>query len=200
MKKLLLTSAVIALTSMAAYSQGVVAFVNNTATRISFGNNVAPGDTPGAFLPTGSRFLIGLYYAPEGPDPTDAGMLNVMGAGTPVAPLAGRYNGGNRTTPGTTAPGGNAWFQVRAWESAFGTDYETAFTSGPRDVNGTTRLSLTGKSSRFLIATGSGSAPGQITAAGGVGPFSAEIVPEPSTIALGILGGLGTLVLFRRRK
>lgn len=200
MKKLLLTAAVVGLTSMAAYSQGFVAFVNNTSTRIAFGNNAAPGDTPGAFLPTGTRFLVGLYYAPDGPDPTDAGMLNVMGPSVGIAPLAGRYNGGTRSTPSTTAPGGDAWFQVRTWESAFGTDYETAFASGPRDVGGNTRLAVTGKSLRFNIATGSSSAPAQITAAGGVGPFSAEIVPEPSTIALGILGGLGTLFLLRRRK
>jgi hypothetical protein len=203
MKKLLLTTALVALTGLSAYSQGVVAFINNTATRLSFSTNpgaIPQGDTAGAFLPTGTRFLIALYYAPDGPDPGEAGMLNVMGASVNPSPLAGRISGGNRTTPTTTAPGANAWFQVRTWESAFGSDYETAVLAAPRDMNGQVRRSVAGKSNRFNIQVGSSAIPGVITGANGLQPFASQIVPEPSTIALAVLGGLGTLVLLRRRK
>jgi hypothetical protein len=202
MKKLLLTTAAMALVSFSAYSQGYVQFVNTTANRMSFGTDqsrLAAGDVAGAFLPTGTRFSVGLYYGVDGPDPGDAGMLGgVMGPSIPVSPLAGRYSGGIRSTPSTTAPGASAWFQVRAWETVFGTSYETAVASGPRDVNGQVRNVTAGKSNRALIVTGSSSTPNPL--AGGIGAFGSEIVPEPSTIALGILGGLGTLLLFRRRK
>jgi hypothetical protein len=207
MKKLLLTTAAVALTAASAFSQGTVVFANSSTTPVVFGTTATSfgqGDVSGAPLPSGTRFMVELYYAPDGGDPGDLGMQRgQMGATVGIAalpPNGGQYRGGTRTTPSSTAPGARAWFQVRAWETAFGTSYESAAQAGLRDVGGTTRGSYLGTSSRFNIATGAVT-PTPLTTAGGVGQFEVNaIVPEPSTIALGILGGLGTLFLLRRRK
>lgn len=196
MKKLLLTTAAIGLLGVSAFGQGLVAFANSTATPISFGTEVKAGDTAGAFLPSGTRFSVELLYNPgtdPAQDPGDAGMLGrMMGNPVPIANIpsnAGRYNGGTRMTPTSTAPGARAWFQVVAWETAFGTSYDEA-AANPNAYRG--------RSNRFNIATGAVT-PTPISAPGGVMAFAVN-VPEPSTVALGILGGLGTMLLLRRRK
>jgi len=43
-----------------------------------------------------------------------------------IAPLPGDYLVGVVTIPGITPPGGMAWFQVKAWETACGTTFEQA--------------------------------------------------------------------------
>lgn len=201
MKKLILTAAAAALVGISAYGQGTVIFQNSSTTLVTFGTTATGGDQAGAPVPTGTRFMYELYYnsgTDPAVDPGDAGMRGgMMGpavAGSALA--AGRYSGGTRTTPTTTPPGGRAWFQVVAWETAFGTSYDQAVDNP--GVGG--RKTYAGKSNRFNLATGAPPGPATpISSPGGVMGFEVNIVPEPSTVALGILGGLGTLLLLRRR-
>ena len=106
-----------------------------------------------------------------------------------------RFNGGTRTLAGI-AEGSQAAIQIRAWNGAFST-YEAAYAASL--IDGVTQV---GKSSIFNVVTG---APNGVppTSAAALTPMTrflvAPSVPEPSSIALGLLG-LGAVALFRRRK
>ena len=101
-------------------------------------------------------------------------------------------------------PVGIAWFQVKAWEVAFGTSYEEALANPDRSMG---RGPLAGTSNIVKVQTGNGStiAPGSLVASpvpgfGGLkGFFLICPIPEPSTVGLGLLG-LAALALVRRRK
>jgi len=97
--------------------------------------------------------------------------------------------------PGVPA-GQTARLQVRVWDNMGGTITSWDAALAARVATGTSAI--------FTSRTLGGTAPdGSIfippTALFGMESFNL-VVPEPSTIALGILGGLGTLVLIRRRK
>jgi len=207
MKKIFAIMAVASvLASFNSYGQGVVAFVNSSGTRVRFSDSAAAayGTTNGAPLPGGGAFLAGLYYAAgedPGMDPGDLGMLNTMSpnTGAPFSSLSpGTFNGGNRTTPATTAPGARAWFQVRVWEAAFGSTYEQAFNAPAMSATGgQVRKAIVGIGNRFNMVTGVGT--GGSIVSGGFQPFAANVVPEPSIIALAVVGMAGLLVIRRRR-
>jgi len=178
MKKLILASAML-LTAIGVYAQGTVTFVNNAATVVTLG---------GAPVQAGTTFSINLYYAVDSATaPADSAFAAI---GNPVNFLTpGRFNGGIRTTPATTQPGQAAWFQARAWETSFGNSYETAVAAGAIRV---------GQSEKFKLTVGSPTGtPTPLTSAGGF--TGLVIVPEPSVIALSVLGLAGLLVLRRRR-
>lgn len=178
MKKLILASATL-LTAIGVYAQGTVLFQNNASTVVTLS---------GAPVPAGTTFSINLYYAPDSATaPADSAFAAI---GNPVNFLTpGRFNGGVRTTPNTTQPGQAAWFHVRAWETSFGNSYEAAVLAGAVRV---------GVSDKFKLTVGSPTGtPTPLTSAGGF--TGLVIVPEPSVIALSILGLTGLLVLRRRR-
>ena len=83
---------------------------------------------------------------------------------------------------------GNAFVQVRAWATAAGANYEAALASG----------SGFGSSTTFTVKPTV--APDVPPALVGLTSFfiSGPVVPEPSILALGALGGL--VLLLRRRK
>jgi MYXO-CTERM domain-containing protein len=187
MKKLLITAAAL-IACVSAYAQGTVLFQNSAATLVTTNG--------GGSLPAGTAFLVALYYAPNGADPGNAGMNRISDLPHSGLVSPGRFLSGVETTPATTPPGGMAWFQVRAWESAYGGDFEAAVAAPAQ--NG--RLAFVGTSNRFLIATGSPPGPpSPIVTTGGFQGFGVSPVPEPSAIALGLLG-LGSLLMLRRRK
>jgi len=192
MKKLLITAAAV-LATLSSFAQGTVNFSNatgNTTQRVRM-------DDPntGALAPAGTTYSFGLYYAADGT--SDESMFVMLGASTGVAGAAGTqtglYNGGTRTAPTATA-GGFGMFQVRGWETAYGASYELARASNQGRL---------GKSNIVRVDTGDpttvpAGTPASLTAAG-ISGFALTPVPEPSAIALGILGA-GTLLLLRRRK
>jgi hypothetical protein len=188
MKKLLITAAAVLIT-LNMYSQGTVAFSNIGATDAQ---KVHMGSMSGPLAPAGSQYNLGLFYAADGT--TDESMFVQLGAAAPVFGASGTqtglFSGGTRTAP-TATPGGFGAFQVRAWETALGNSYDTSRAAG----------GATGKSAIFRVDTSDptitpAQTPASILQAGFQG-FA--VVPEPSAIALGILGA-GTLLLLRRRK
>jgi len=185
----------------ALFAQGIVQF-NNTATTLLSTNSTAtppPGQAANAVGITQTGYLIGLYIAPQGT--TDPNAFTLMGpttasTGSPLAP--GRFNG---NPPGgsfviSNNTGQTIAFQVRAWTTSAGSTYELARLSS--DARRYLGVSAIGEATP---ATGLLPAPALFgTSAGQVGGFVlVPVVPEPSSIALGLLG-LGAIALFRRRR
>lgn len=194
MKKvaLILMSGVAAVSVLA---QGTVNFGN-------IGNYISNIDTK-ARVPAGTVFTAGLYYLPDGPEPATDAFHDALLPNTATFSVAGGFAAGTRSTPSTTPSGGYAWFQVRAWETAFGQTYEQAMAAGPRDVGGVLRQAYIGTSLITRIKTGdpvNAGSPALLNS--GTPPFRGfyvAIVPEPTVIGLGLLG-IGSLLLLRRRK
>ena len=113
--------AVVVLAAKNLHAQGEVAFINIGA----------PITHLVTMMPvSGTAFQASLYYLPDtGAMPTtadfDAAGIILLPDTTSFLPT-GVFAAGTRITPNTTTPGGIAWFQVRAWEVAFGTSYEQA--------------------------------------------------------------------------
>lgn len=201
MKKLKYLAIVAAtLVSLNGYSQGTVSFVNNTASAVLNGRTGAAVDA--------NLVVVGLYYntnpnANPGPTPSDPGgvpdsfLLAPSTAGS-LAPNAvragGTFLGGTKGIPGVD-PGVAASFQVRAWSTGFAT-YEAAYAAG---AAGNLNV-LVGVSEVLRFSVGGGSLPAAgLVAQGGFSGLTVNVVPEPSMIALSLLGGLGAMMLIRRR-
>lgn len=173
MKKILLFCGVLAATVLSSLGQGTVTFNNNASTLLLLNGSAAP---------VGS-LTVGLYWAP-----TLGDSLTQIATTGVAAP--GRFIGGNVTTPAGTPGGGTAAFQVRAWQSQFST-YDLALAGG----------GMAGLTDPWTQVTGNANPtdlPKPITPPSG-GFTGLNVVPEPSSIALGVLG-LGAIALFRRRK
>lgn len=186
MKKTLLTLALVALTTVASYAQGTIAFGNGTLTRVQ----VIP--TPGAAArnaTSADNLMIGAFFGPAG---SAAETLTLAPGTASIGATAGVMINAPSVfaLPGTEG-GQVVSLQIRAWDASAGAD---GWRNG---VLGQTRVAQ--------VTLGPTAGPGQViwqTAAGTVETrFTPLIVtiPEPSTIALAVLG-LGSLLLFRRRK
>lgn len=190
MKKLLLLAA-LCIATVSLHAQGTVSFSNSglaNAYKISYASD-------GTFI-SGATFRIGLYAGSAG---TAEGALSLVGLATNAAPAAaaGYFNGGNPFTVNGLGGAGTAiTFQLRAWSLAGGATYEEALASGNPAY-------FAGRSTVGTTTLGGGTTPAGVlwttTNPLGVTGFSVAPVPEPSSIALGLLG-LGAVALFRRRK
>jgi hypothetical protein len=149
-------------------AQGLVNFYNSFPTAVT---NAITNDK----VPAGTTFLTTLYYGQDGlTDPVQF---------TQVGPAVGFFSpgvfaGGTRTVPGTP-PFGYAMFQVRVWESAYGSTYEQALMAP--EQNG--RFSLAAESSIIRLRTGDG-INGLVLTAGAIPGIVVTVVPEPSTCLL----------------
>lgn len=173
MKKLL-TVAALLVVAYATQAQGTVNFNNRTG-----GVDAPVFDVGGTAKLDGAGFSAGLY---EGTTLLGAAVPFRTGAG------AGYWNpapDGTRSTG--AAPGANATLTVKAWEASGGATYAAALAAGKK----------TGSSDAITVATGGVGAPPSLPAVL-TGLKSFNLVPEPSTIALGALGA--AVLLFRRRK
>jgi len=167
----MILAAAIALTG-SAFGQGQVTMGNNAGSLIidNFGTAVTSGSTSFQLLAGATADSL-------------QAIGTIAGVGFPgriantVVNIAG------------VAPGQTAFFQIQAWQSSFAS-YAAAVAG-----NGGTGLSQV-----FSAATSSaGPPPGTPTALAGLFPGFAVIVPEPSTIALGLIGA-GSLLFLRRKK
>jgi len=175
MKKLL-TIAALVLAVYGAQAQGTVNF-NNRVTGVV---DQPVFDVGGTTKLDGAGFLAGLY---EG--------TTLLGTAVPFrsGTGAGYWNpapDGTRSSL-VTAAGGTATLTVKAWEASGGATYAAALAAGKK----------TGSSAPFTVVLGGAGSPPSLPA--DMASFkSFSLVPEPSTIALGVLGA--AVLLFRRRK
>lgn len=185
MKKLILTVSLV-VASLSAFGQGVLTFQNNAATRITNGVTGVSSASGAA----GTQ--VGLYVGAVG---SPAGSLTLATTTALIAP--GTFNAGNVTIAGFT---GDVALQVRAWlASTVYASYEAAIAGS---IGGDTSV-LAAQTTVFTHTLTTGVVqPNNLNANPG---FLANSgirlvpVPEPSSIALGLLG-LGAVALFRRRK
>jgi len=178
MKKLLATIACIAIT-VAVHAQGSVNFNNFVSGSVNAPVFAANGVTK----LSGTQFAVQLY---GGAVTSDATSLSAIGAALNfrTGAGAGYVSGGGERDIAAVAPGANATIQLRAWDTTTGSSWETA--------------TIRGESALLTLATGGAGSPPSLPA-DLVGLQSFSLVPEPSTIALGVLGMAG-LVFIRRRK
>lgn len=188
MKKLILTAAAV-LVSLSVYAQGTVNFANTT------GSLVTDATLANASVNSLQQIYVALYWAPES-DPTNLRQIGAISSAPVGTPTPGRFLAGTRSTGPETAGGASAIFQVRAWELAYGSTYEAAIAAP--NMGG--RPAKRGSSNTFTATTGNPGGTPATTAGAltGLQSFAVD-VPEPSVIALGVIGA-GALLLLRRRK
>jgi len=191
MKKLLATIGLACLT-WSVNGQGVIAF--NT---IGGGVNAPVTNQATGLKVTGNTFLAQLFYG-QGMVTDQFALIEVpgtpamFGTGATAGYVTTTTGGGNRVLP--IAPGSQVTVQMRAWDIVLGQTWDQAFAnwnaSGRGPGIGFSRLGI-------ITALGSATSASLLTS---LNPgFFAPPVPEPSVIALGILGGIGVLLLRRRK-
>ncbi len=203
LKKTLITLAVAVLAATCTYGQGTVNF--DLSVFGTGGTQVRVRDLDGLTSIAGTGFLAQLYAA-AGSSIPEAGLVAV---GKPVFMRVGLGAGWNQisgvgpdgTTPSKAVfvfdaanpagtPGGPATVQMRVWES--GGNNTSTYTDA---IAGGRKF---GKSNVFTVAS-TGNPPATPPNLVGIQSFNLQVVPEPSTIGLGILGA-SALLFLRRRK
>lgn len=172
---------ILALSMMAAVGAMAQGFFNfaNLATALPGQNAVnAPVIDKDSGLKLNNTYLAQAYVG------TDKSSLTPVGS--PVAFLAnGFFQGGKVTT--AFAGGASVWVEVRAWKGGPGiTSWANAMTRG--------------ESVPIQIALGDPAAvpPQAPPNLVGLASWTVQVIPEPSTIALGVLGA--SVLFLRRRK
>lgn len=182
MKKLLVAFCVLGVT-VCAFGQGQVISQNSSATAVT--NRV-----------TGARAAVATvagFYANPNAAATATSPGWVLAGGTANFAAPGLFVGGTRDYAGFPA-GTAASFQVRAWLTTGSfANYEAAFAA-----EGLTGGAF-GQSVVMRITPTAAPTPPPTFLGSGLTAFTIDAVPEPSSIALGLLG-LGAIALFRRRK
>jgi len=195
MKKLLLLAALVVGTATG-FSQGNVIFNNfNPNTNFRLWTNNAAGSASNLTLNTGTHYTIGLFVGALG---TAEGSLELVGTVGNAGLQPGYFSGSNPfQLPAPYGPGTAINFQLRAWSVAGGANWNTALAASAANP-----LEIALGSSTIGTVTPGSTPPAPLfgTAAGLLNRgFEIKPVPEPSSIALGLLG-LGAIALFRRRK
>ena len=187
MKKLIL-SALLMTAAVAAFGQGQLIFANTSTTGIT--NSSTGLGAVGSAAQDDTQ--VGLYIGNVGDSVASLSLIAQTNFAGP-----GQFRGGTRTLAGWNA--GVVQVQIRAWlaSTVYGS-YEAAVAAG---LGGDASV-LFGVSNPFNITLTLSPATPNSTGTSGLQPFNINpvvIVPEPSSIALGLLG-LGAVALFRRRK
>lgn len=179
MKKTFLTIALMAATAVASFGQGTINPLNGSLTRVKFdsnGNGAYDSTDRNLTAADGVQFTV--VWGAAGAATLDHVVQGAMTIGTTDGVLIGLP--AILGLAGAGDAGTVVSLQIRA--------------SGPNGLRGATEVK------QVSLAPEAG--PGTVTwssTANAVRFSQLVIVPEPSTIALGVLG-LGSLLLFRRRK
>jgi hypothetical protein len=199
MKKLL-AAALLSLTVATGWAQGTIDFRNGGVTfpapagidRLVYLGSIDPANRL-----TGVNYAAGLFYVAG----TDVGSILSPTAGTQAGALA-PFRVSTTASPGTwlnptavgntrvldgVGIGGSAVIQIRVWDTTKFASYAAAF-----------QANQYGASTPFVYVVPAAGSPADAYYLTQLRAFTVS-VPEPSTIALGVLG-LGSLLLFRRKK
>jgi hypothetical protein len=188
MKNLLLAGAV-AVAAVSALGQGTVNFNNSPATVGGSGAPVFLGDVGTGVKLEGAAYAVQLYAG------VDVNSLAPIGAalGFRTGAGAGFINTAGVDTVrsiATVAPGATATVVLKAWDTEGGkySSFDAASSA----------LKAVGQSAPLSVVTGgAGSPPGLPANLVGLQSFGITVIPEPSMLALGVLGIAG--LLLRRR-
>ena len=181
MKKTLFTIALIALAATSSFAQGIIALGNSALTRITVLDPVS-GASRNATAADGLK--ISVYFGPAG---SAADALQ-------AAPGTDGYTIG--TTAGVLVGTGLSAFALPGTEGGQTVSLQIRATANGGYVGETKVAQVV-----LTAAPSSGQVIWQPSSQSAANRFTPLVlqVPEPSTIALGVLG-LGSLLLFRRRK
>jgi len=175
MKKIFAIALVALSTSLSAFAQDATVLFTTFSGALNAPIFQLDGTTP-----LDGTFIIGLCAGDS------EGNLSLVAA---TSAVSGYAFAGSTTVTGLT-PGANAILQVKVWQ---GDSYETATVRGESSIFAVT---TSGNPLDTPPAWTAGNDPVYST---GFQSFSVmNAVPEPSTVALGVIGGLG--MLLRRRK
>lgn len=194
MKKLL-AIAVLGLTAVSGWAQGVVQFQNAGLTFPTTADRLVYSDRVGGTGLLGTNYAAALFYAPGAganldgaTSGTQAGavaffrVLTSASKGIWLNPAAA----GNTRILDGIAGGATATLQVRVWDTTKYASFGAAFAAGEY-----------GRSASFDWKAPNAGDPPNANYMDGLRAFA--LVPEPSTIALGILGAASLLALRRRK-
>jgi len=193
------------------FGQGTV-YLNNVSPDFAY---VGSGTTTKASAANSANIRFALYWGATGSTYSQLVQISSTGVATgttagivSISPVvAGLYGNSTTTylTGAETAPGGSGVFQVRAWDSTFGSTWE-AFVNNSLAVGAnfglTTVMNITTGNPAGTPPTQPTKTPGS-TAGGTINLLtydgSLATVPEPATYAMGMMG-LGLAWLIRRRQ
>jgi hypothetical protein len=190
--------AVLGMAAVAAYGQGKIDFSNYGGTSsptVNYPSNVNGGVT------VGSSFYAELYYyvgATALDIPTSTSQMTAL---TTDKPLFGSSLGGSYT--GADGTPGSGWFEGGIVQIPGVTSANNLFTSFAIYVSNDPALA--GFTSIFQYPTSASASAGATSMAAAFGSGGGTLltllpVPEPTTLALAGLGGLASLVAFRRKQ
>ena len=200
MKKVILTTLCVAAFSTGAFAQGLINFLNNSATLVTLSSNsVSLGSTPAGVPGT---FRYELFRATAGTVLDVGGFVSTGLTGTNLTTV-GRLNGGNgRAVPGTLL-GGTTAILLRGWSANLGATWAGAL-ANQGIIGG--YFGSSAIAPNFLLGGdgGAGNIPTSPMFGGTSGIQSGfaltyiPVVPEPTSMALAGIGA-ASLLIFRRR-
>lgn len=183
MKKSLLTVALLAMTAVASFAQGTIHPLNGSLTRV----RIDDGDgvystTLDRQAATADGIKVGIFWGAAG------GAAETLAGTMTIGATAGVMVGQPAifALQGAGDVGAIISLQMRVVDSG---NFR-----GQTDVKQVKLGSPSGPGTVVWSTTGA-----DVNGSGTFRPLLVSVVPEPSTIALGVLG-LGSLLLFRRRK
>jgi hypothetical protein len=181
MKKLFLIAGGL-LASVSLFAQGQLNFITaGTTTRIF--------ESDGTTLLAGAAYKVDLYYGAVGANPSTFTSANISDTVFQSGALAGTFfRAGAITLPAPFAADTQADVQVRAWRVSDGATWQAAYNAAGH-ASPITAPVLT------ITLKGPPNTPLNLS---GLANHSLIVVPEPSTILLG-LAGIGGLLFLRRK-
>lgn len=194
MKKVLLIVASVLVAGLSAYAQGTLEFANRNIGGVTGANAPVYDLTVGGTLLNETSF-VQIFAGPAG---SAASALQAQGSPVNfrVSPANG-YVSSSTVTLNNLDFGQTIAVQVRAWNAAGGTTWAAAQAAWNSQTAGVE----IGQSTIFSVTLPAASAPPPLpTPLTGLQSFAIvpNVVPEPTTIALGLLGA--ALLFIRRRQ
>lgn len=187
MKKSLLTLFVCAVTTTMALGQGQINFDNRTST---LGREALVINSVTGTGLVGTDYRAQLFVASS--PLTAAVTQGPSSLRAATTSLPGTWSGGVRDLIPSLTVGSTVDLIVKVWQGGVYATYEDALASN--DLT-----SLIGTSSPFSYTVPPVGSPPSLLVMGNFQSFSVAPVPEPSTIALGIIGCAALLFRFRKK-